>query len=93
MAGAEDAIEVRESIEAKGGAEDADADMEDADVQNEDDDGAGAGDADADGEADEVVNGEPENVDDRERERQAIKDLHNLIEITSIHLCQVKKDE
>jgi hypothetical protein len=39
------------------------------------------------------VNGEPDNVGERERKRQAIKDLHNLIENTSIYLCQVKKDE
>jgi chromatin structure-remodeling complex subunit RSC1/2 len=100
---ANDAIEVRESIEAKGDVDD-DIDMEDADSparkEDEDVDMDGDGDADAgadadadadadgDGDADADADGEPDDdMDDQARQEEEWRNILQLIKDTSEYLC------
>jgi chromatin structure-remodeling complex subunit RSC1/2 len=82
-----DAIEVRESIEAKGDVDD-DIEMEDADSperrQDEDVDMDADGDADADADAD----GEPDDMDEQARQEEEWRNTLQLIKDTSEYLCR-----
>ncbi|KAK3384811.1 hypothetical protein B0H63DRAFT_471677 [Podospora didyma] len=98
MAG--DAIEVRESIEAKAVSDD-DVDMDDADTRRGDDDSDADADADADmdDEGDVDADGEPDEGDDvdddmDEQQDEGSRDMLLLIKDTSEYLCRytVKAD-
>lgn len=88
-----DAIEVRETIEAKGDVDD-DIDMDDADspMRNENDemDVDVDGDADADGEADADADadGEPDDMGEEARQEEEWRNLLQVIKDTSEYLCQ-----
>ena len=85
-----DAIEVRESIEAKGDVDD-DVEMEDADspVRRADDemdlDADALGDEDADADAD--ADGEPDDMGDEARQEEEWRNVLQLIKDTSEYLC------
>ena len=91
-----DAIEVRESIEAKGDVDD-DVEMEDADspVRRADDemdldadaDADADGDEDADADADADADGEPDDIGDEARQEEEWRNILQLIKDTSEYLC------
>ncbi len=89
-----DAIEVRESIEAKGDVDD-DVEMEDADspVRRGDDemdldaDADADGDEDADADADADADGEPDDISDEARQEEEWRNVLQLIKDTSEYLC------
>ena len=87
-----DAIEVRESIEAKGDMDD-DIEMEDADspVRRADDamdlDADAHGDEDADADADADADGEPDDIGDEARQEEEWRNVLQLIKDTSEYLC------
>lgn len=84
-----DAIEVRESIEAKGDVDD-DVEMEDADSPTRRDgrDADADADADADGDADMDADGEPDDMTEQARQEEDWRDLLQLIRDTSEYLCR-----
>lgn len=83
-----DAIEVRESIEAKGDVDD-DVEMEDADANDDDKRKAADKDQDADMADDrEDDDEEDEDEDEDEEESDSAKDLLQLIRDTSEYLCR-----
>ncbi|KAK4099865.1 hypothetical protein N658DRAFT_147231 [Parathielavia hyrcaniae] len=86
-----DAIEVRESIEAKGDVDD-DIEMEDADSparnKNEDVDMDADGDADADADPDADAEGEPDDMDEHARQEQNWRNTLQLIKDASDYLCR-----
>ncbi|KAL2151607.1 hypothetical protein VTH82DRAFT_6705 [Thermothelomyces myriococcoides] len=88
---ANDAIEVRESIEAKGDV-DEDVEMEDADspARREGDEMVvdGNGDQDADADADADADGEPDDMDEQARQEEELRNLLQLIRDTSEYLCR-----
>ena len=91
-----DAIEVRESIEAKGDVDD-DVEMEDADspVRRADDemdldadaDADADGDEDADADADADADGEPDDIGDEALQEEEWRNILQLIKDTSEYLC------
>lgn len=93
---ANDAIEVRESIEAKGDVDD-DIEMDDADAESParrededvdmDADGDADADADADGDADADADGEPDDMDEQARQEEEWRNILQLIKDTSEYLC------
>lgn len=83
-----DAIEVRESIEAKGDV-DEDVEMEDAEDATRPNDGDDAADADADADDDVDADGEPDDDADVAQEYDnSARDLLQLIRETSEYLCR-----
>jgi chromatin structure-remodeling complex subunit RSC1/2 len=86
-----DAIEVRESIEAKGDVDD-DIEMEDADSperkQDEDVDMDADGDADGHADADTDADGEPDDMDEQARQEEEWRNTLQLIKDTSEYLCR-----
>jgi chromatin structure-remodeling complex subunit RSC1/2 len=88
---ANDAIEVRESIEAKGDVDD-DVEMEDADSpargEDEEMDVDADGDPDGDGDADADADGEPDDMDEQARQEEEWRNLLQLIKDTSEYLCR-----
>jgi chromatin structure-remodeling complex subunit RSC1/2 len=89
---ANDAIEVRESIEAKGDVDDDDMDMEDADSSAHRDadamdvDADGDADPDADGDAD--ADGELDDMSEEARKEEEWRNTLQLIKDTSEYLCR-----
>ncbi|KAL2185938.1 hypothetical protein L209DRAFT_754425 [Thermothelomyces heterothallicus CBS 203.75] len=86
---ANDAIEVRESIEAKGDV-DEDVEMEDADspARREDDEMVVNGNGDQDADADADADGEPDDMDEQARQEEELRNLLQLIRDTSEYLCR-----
>ncbi|AEO60256.1 hypothetical protein MYCTH_108504 [Thermothelomyces thermophilus ATCC 42464] len=86
---ANDAIEVRESIEAKGDV-DEDVEMEDADspAHREDDEMVVNGNGDQDADADADADGEPDDMDEQARQEEELRNLLQLIRDTSEYLCR-----
>lgn len=92
---ANDAIEVRESIEAKGDVDD-DVEMEDADSpahrehgeMDVDAEGDQDADGDADADADADADGEPDYMDEQARQEEEWRNLLQLIKDTSEYLCR-----
>ncbi|KAK4156835.1 hypothetical protein C8A00DRAFT_40741 [Chaetomidium leptoderma] len=91
-----DAIEVRESIEAKGDVNDVndddDVEMEDAyspaRKEDEDEDADGEADADADVDMDVDADGEPDDVSEQTRQEEEWRNILQLIKDTSEYLCR-----